>query len=140
MKPLQRSAANRGANVLPLSKRLNGCAQGCPAQFMLSSTRMELFCDVEPDVDLAAICAFADSFFDTGRPLHGLGRLKTPPLAMVRKTVPPPIMANAASMTPLGEIMRKFPPEQIVCKRAGSGHVLRLQHGCLELEKKLPLS
>jgi hypothetical protein len=67
--------------------RLEGCAQGCPAQFNLDCARIELFCGVDADVDIAALCAFADSFLGNGKPLYGIGKLDTPPRALVRKYI-----------------------------------------------------
>jgi predicted metal-binding protein len=69
--------------------RLAGCAQGCLAQFTLDAARVDLFCDVTPDISSAALSAFANSFFETGRPLFGLGALTEPPAAMVRHTILP---------------------------------------------------
>jgi len=79
--------------------QLEGCAQGCAAQFTLDSARIELFCGVGAEVDIAALCAFADSFLGTGKPLYGIGKLDAPPRAIVRKYIGP---TNAAQMTMSG--------------------------------------
>lgn len=81
---------------------LEGCAQGCAAQFTLNGTHIELFCGVEADVDIAALCAFSDSFLGTGKALHGIGKLDTPPQAIVRKYITPSMAPQTAQFAVTG--------------------------------------
>lgn len=64
--------------------QLEGCVHNCPAQFILNAQRIEVFCNVEADVDTAALSAFSDGFLDAAPGFSGLGVLKAPPLALVR--------------------------------------------------------
>lgn len=64
--------------------QLEGCVHNCPAQFMLNARRIEVFCNVEADVDTAALTAFSDGFLDAGSRVLGLGGLTAPPQALVR--------------------------------------------------------
>jgi hypothetical protein len=82
--------------------RLEGCAQGCAAQFNLDGARIELFCGVDADVDIGALCAFADSFLGTGKPLYGIGKLNEPPRAILRKYIGAAMPAEAAPLTVTG--------------------------------------
>jgi hypothetical protein len=77
--------------------QLRGCAQGCMAHFTLSAARIEMFCDAGVNPDVAALGAFADSFFGSGNRVGGLRGLKAAPRAMVRKTVGPALAHGSAA-------------------------------------------